>query len=247
MKTRLSGFVTIKDDWAVQSFGFGKYLPLGKPEIIVENLSRWGADEIFLNCIDRSKNFEGPNLNILKKIYKRNINTPLIYSGGIRNLSDAKRVINEGSDRIAINNTAFFQSPNYFKPISEFLGSQALILACSFTRIKSNFFWYNYISKKIKYINLLEEYFKNDIFSELLLIDVLNEGYNSFDYKVLEKLNRTLPKILFGGVNPKKIQNKIKKFNIRSLSFGNRLNYEEIKIQKLKKKYNHIFRKNEYN
>ena len=70
MKTRLSGFVTIKDDWAVQSFGFKNYLPIGKPEIVVENLSRWGVDEIFVNCIDSSKKSNGPNVNILKKIYK---------------------------------------------------------------------------------------------------------------------------------------------------------------------------------
>ena len=36
MKTRISGFVTIKNDWAVQSFGFKKYLPIGKPEIVVK-------------------------------------------------------------------------------------------------------------------------------------------------------------------------------------------------------------------
>ena len=71
MKTRISGFVTIRDDWAVQSFGFNKYLPLGKAEIVIENLSRWGADEIYVNCIDRSKIFDGPNLDVLKKIYYR--------------------------------------------------------------------------------------------------------------------------------------------------------------------------------
>ena len=32
-----------------------KYLPLGKPEIIIKNLDRWGVDEILINVIDRSK------------------------------------------------------------------------------------------------------------------------------------------------------------------------------------------------
>ena len=136
MKIRLSGFVTIKDDWVVQSFGFKNYLPIGKPEIVVENLSRWGADEIFVNCIDSSKKFTGPNVDILKRIYKRNINTPIVYSGGIRNLIDAKKIINEGADRIVINNTAFFKDPDYFHSISSFLGSQALILGCSFIKKK---------------------------------------------------------------------------------------------------------------
>ena len=245
MKTRLSGFVTIKDDWAVQSFGFKNYLPIGKPEIVVENLSRWGADEIVVNCIDSSIKNNGPNIDILKKIYKRNINTPIIYSGGIRNLIDAKKIINEGADRIAINNSAFSKEPSYFQSISGFLGSQALILGCSFIKKNNDFFWYDYNKKKIKNINNVHNFFNKDLFSELLLIDVKNEGYNSFDYEVLKKLNKKIPKILFGGVNPSKTLLKIKKFNIKSLSFGNRLNYEEIKIQKLKKKYVRIFRKND--
>ena len=50
---RLAGVITVKDGWAVQSFGFRSYLPLGRPEVLAENLDRWGADEIILQCIDR--------------------------------------------------------------------------------------------------------------------------------------------------------------------------------------------------
>ena len=55
MKKRLIGVITIKDDLAVQSFGFKNYLPLGKPEILVKNLDIWGADEILINDISRTK------------------------------------------------------------------------------------------------------------------------------------------------------------------------------------------------
>ena len=54
VKKRLVGVITVKDGWAVQSFGYERYLPLGRPEVIAENLDRWGADEILLQCIDRS-------------------------------------------------------------------------------------------------------------------------------------------------------------------------------------------------
>ena len=33
----------------MQSFGYRRYLPLGRPEVLVENLDRWGADEIVLD------------------------------------------------------------------------------------------------------------------------------------------------------------------------------------------------------
>ncbi len=54
LKKRLIGVVTVREGWAVQSFCYNRYLPLGRPEAIVENLDRWGADEILIHCIDRS-------------------------------------------------------------------------------------------------------------------------------------------------------------------------------------------------
>ena len=31
---RIIGVIIIKDEWAVQSFGFNKYYPIGSPEIL---------------------------------------------------------------------------------------------------------------------------------------------------------------------------------------------------------------------
>ena len=41
-KKRLATSVVIRDNLVVQSFGFERYLTIGKPEIVVENLSWWG-------------------------------------------------------------------------------------------------------------------------------------------------------------------------------------------------------------
>ena len=35
-KKRIIGTIIVKSDYAVQSFGFKKYLPLGKPEILAK-------------------------------------------------------------------------------------------------------------------------------------------------------------------------------------------------------------------
>ena len=40
IRKRLVGVITVKDSLAVQSFGYKNYLPLGNPEILVENLDR---------------------------------------------------------------------------------------------------------------------------------------------------------------------------------------------------------------
>ena len=63
IKKRLIGAVIVKNGWAVQSFGYNKYLPLGRPSILIKNLNRWGADEILVNVIDRSHKNLGPDLD----------------------------------------------------------------------------------------------------------------------------------------------------------------------------------------
>jgi cyclase len=52
---RLVGVITVKDGWAVQSIGYRRHLPMGRPEVVAENLDRWGVDEILLQCIDRDR------------------------------------------------------------------------------------------------------------------------------------------------------------------------------------------------
>jgi len=137
IKKRLIGAVVVKDEIAVQSFSYDKYLPLGKPEVIIKNLDRWGVDEILINVIDRSKNNQNPDFDLLKKIQKMNITTPLIYGGGISNLKNANQVINLGADRILIE-TAVLTKYKDIQDISLFLGSQALVLSLPVILKKNN-------------------------------------------------------------------------------------------------------------
>ena len=97
---RIIGTVIVKDEWAVQSFGYESYLPIGKPEIVIENLNWWGADEIIVIDIDRSQKKLKPNYKLIEKIVRKNLSTPLIYSGGIKSAEDAAQVIGMGVERI---------------------------------------------------------------------------------------------------------------------------------------------------
>ncbi|MFN8967222.1 MAG: HisA/HisF-related TIM barrel protein, partial [Pseudanabaena sp.] len=103
LKKRLIGVVTIKDGWAVQSFGYQRYLPLGKPECLIKNLDRWGADEILVQVIDRSRQKIAPDFSLLERIGKLGLSTPLIYGGGIRNVDDGVKAIHYGADRLVVD------------------------------------------------------------------------------------------------------------------------------------------------
>ena len=56
MLKRLIGVLPIIDEHVVQSISYKKYLPIGKPEVITENLDKWQLDEILVVCLDSSYN-----------------------------------------------------------------------------------------------------------------------------------------------------------------------------------------------
>src|SRR5690554_2349668 len=103
LRKRLIGVVTVRNGWAVQSFGYRRYLPLGRPECLVENLDRWGADEILVQVIDRSAGERGPDFDLLARLGRLGLETPLIYGGGVASADHAVRAIQSGADRVTVD------------------------------------------------------------------------------------------------------------------------------------------------
>ena len=246
LKKRLISVINIFDKIAVQSKSFNKYLPIGSPEILVENLSRWGSDEILLQFFDRSKKKLGPNIELLKRITNFKSGTPLIYSGGIRHSLDALEIVKNGADRIMVSYSFFnkLDYENLFK-ISDKIGKQSLILSLPLKIINNNFYIYNYIDqttidlKKVNFLRL------ENFISEILITDVYHEGNNDdFDVKFLKLANITkIPLIFFGGIFSK---NKIKKIlsnkNVSAVGVGNPLNFKEHAYQSIVSQNKKFFR-----
>ncbi len=243
MMKRLIGVITVKDNIAVQSFGYQKYLPLGKPEILVKNLDRWGVDEILVNVIDRSEKNLGPDFNILNKIKKFKITTPLIYGGGINSFEEANNVIKNGADRILVENL-FYDKSNDIKKISNKIGSQSIIMSLPLTVYNNELFQFDYkIKKKIQ----LKKSFLNcfNFVSEILIIDYENEGLeNKFNEKIIEKFPVSEKSVIvFGGVHgDEKIRRLLNKNNIGAIAIGNSLNYKEHCVKKIKLKFKNFSR-----
>ena len=238
VKKRLIGVVTIRNGLAVQSFSFNSYLPLGNPLCLIQNLDRWGVDEILIQVIDRSLNQLGPDFDLLNKLGRIRISTPLIYCGGIRNVNDAINVIKHGSDRIVLDHL-LRNSNSELISISEALGSQALIASLPIVKDGNKLLLYNYESKIRQELeeDVLETISNKDIISEVLLINKETEGLpNSFDIDLISLFpDIDTPLIAFGGISEvKQIQDLFSKKQVSAVGIGNFLNYREHSVQLLK-------------
>lgn len=237
IRKRITGAVVVKNDRVVQSFSYNKFLPVGTVDAVVQNLDRWGVDDIIILNIDRTSANLGPNLEIINTVSSIPISTPLTYGGGISTVRDAMDVISAGAERVILDGL-FLTNPKIIKKISATIGSQAIILSIPFKVIDGHFFHFNYLTKKSMELDfaIIKKY--EHLVSELLLIDVDSQGSSgSFNRKIIEvfsELNTGL--ICYGGVGLSCQGSQLLDDNsINAIAYGNILNYGELFFQKVKR------------
>lgn len=230
MLKRLIAVVLVKQGLAVQSFGYQKYLPLGKPEIIVKNLDRWMVDEIAVISIDNSHHKGEPDYKTLEKIMSQKITTPLIFGGGIRSSIHAKTLIQLGADRIIIESLFHDRRKDILEEISESIGNQALIRSCPLIIHNKDIKMFVPRTNTITNFDHDFENSINDLYSEILIIDKNSEGYSDkFDQKLLELPSPKKQKIAFGGIASESTFSKIiNRKDVAAVAIGNFLNYREL-------------------
>ncbi len=238
LRKRLIGVITVKDGWAVQSFGYRRHLPLGRPECLAENLDRWGVDEILVLCIDRSCSQLGPDLSLVNRLGRLGLSTPLTYGGGIHSAKEAVAVIQAGAERICID-AALHDTPQPVREMSAHLGAQALVAALPLSCTSRHLEWFDYRHRTFTpldkaSLSLLTE----GVVSEAMLIDWRHEGHpRAFDMDLVRHFPLDgVPLIAFGGLSdPAQLRQVLGVPRIAAVAVGNSLNYSEHAVQTLKR------------
>jgi imidazole glycerol-phosphate synthase subunit HisF len=237
LNRRIIGVVTVRDGWAVQSFGYGRWLPMGKPECVVENLDRWGADEILILSIDRSRRGLGPDFPTLERLARLNLATPLIYGGGIRSADDGVSVVQLGADRVCVDALLRDDLPAVLE-LSRRLGAQAIVAALPLSAKEGSLLWRDYRRQADTPLDpAVLAALHDGAISEALLIDWQHEGSPAaFDPELVRLFPaRERQLIAFGGLSePGQLAQVLAHPNVTAVGVGNFLSYREHAIQALK-------------
>ncbi len=240
IQKRLVGVITVKQGWAVQSFGFQRHLPLGRPEVVAQNLDRWGVDEILLQCIDRSRQGLGPDLALLDRLSRQGLSTPLVYQGGIRNVHDGVAAVQAGAERIAVD-SLLRDDPGQAGALAEALGAQAVVAALPLAWQDGTLQWLDHRHRRATPLTpALLEVLRSGAISEALLIDWRNEGLpagsSGFDDALLDHWPLPgLPLIAFGGLGqPQRLRAVLERPAVVAAGVGNVLAWREHAVQTLK-------------
>lgn len=127
LKPRIIGTVVVKDGWAVQSIGFERFLPIGRPEVSVEALDRYGVDEIALIDISATRDGRGTDAQIIERCAPC-CHVPIAAGGGVTTIAQMHTLVRNGADKIIIN-TAALDTPSLITEGAHQFGSQCMLVS----------------------------------------------------------------------------------------------------------------------
>src|SRR5579872_1474292 len=111
----------------VKGVNFVNLRDAGDPVELADRYNRDGADELVFLDITASSDDRNIMADVVART-ARQVFIPLAVGGGIRSISDARRILMSGADKVSIN-TAAVRRPELLTELSNEFGAQAVVLA----------------------------------------------------------------------------------------------------------------------
>jgi cyclase len=124
--------VLVKEGIVVQSVGFQRYLPVGRPAVSLEFLTGWGADEIVLLDITATRERRMVSTALIAEAVRRCF-VPLMVGGGLRSVDNIREAVRNGADKVSIN-TAAVARPELITEASRVFGRQCIVVSIDVRR-----------------------------------------------------------------------------------------------------------------
>jgi cyclase len=202
LKKRIIANVVVRNGIVVQSIGFKKYLPVGKPHIALEFFNQWGIDEIILTDISATASGRHPDYEMVRKASAKSY-VPLTVGGGISHIDHIRELMHCGADKIALNQSAI-KNPAFITQAAHVFGNQCVVVSIDVVRTDKGYRVYDYIHQKPT--SLTPEAFALEAekagAGELLINSVDRDGsYQGFDCNLINIVCNavTIPVIACGG------------------------------------------------
>jgi imidazole glycerol-phosphate synthase subunit HisF len=186
----------------VKGVNFVALKDAGDPIALAKAYAEQGADELVF--LDISASIEQRDLLVdLVKAIAAQIDIPFTVGGGIKSVTDAKRLIQAGADKVSINSAAVLR-PTLIQELAQEFGSQAVVVAIDSNNIHNEDWVCISGGRTITEMKSLDWAIEAQALGagEILLTSMEKDGTKSgFDVRITEALSAALniPLIASGG------------------------------------------------
>ena len=185
-----------KDNDSFKGINYQNHIYLGDILNQIRILNDYEVDELVILNIKNKFN-KKENLKLIKKLSFES-DFAISIGGGVDNFDYAKKILNNGADKIILNST-IFNNYKLVEKISTVYGSQAVSIKLDVIKDGRNFFIFNK-NKKIFLSDLIDS-LNNLNFSELIISDVSRDGTGKgLNTELIEYVTKKSKKLnLFSG------------------------------------------------
>jgi imidazole glycerol-phosphate synthase subunit HisF len=231
LKKRIVANLVVRNGIVVQSIGFKRYLPIGKPAIAIEFLNQWGIDEIILTDISASQEGRGPDFKLIREATKKCF-VPLTIGGGISNTQQIKELMQCGADKIALNRSVLIK-PKLISEAAHIFGNQCVVVSIDGIQTPNGYRVYDYINHVVtEYDPGSLAHFAEELGSgEIFIHSVDRDGsYTGYDHALINEVCScvSIPVIASGGAkNAAHMQALLNETNASAASAANFFHFFE--------------------
>jgi imidazole glycerol-phosphate synthase subunit HisF len=136
---RIIPCLDVKNGRVVKGVNFVNLRDAGDPVELAERYNEQGADEVVFLDITASSDYRDTMVDVVARTARR-VFIPLTVGGGIRSVTDARRIILAGAEKVSVN-TAAIRRPELLTEISLEFGAQAVVLAIDAKRREAGDGW----------------------------------------------------------------------------------------------------------
>lgn len=156
----------------------------------------WSIDEVVLLDITRPGDGDRENFYSVVKHFAKNCFVPLTVGGGVRNITEVKKLLDIGADKVAINSQAAM-TPDFIARTATLFGSQCVVVSID-VRMDHNgrYTVFTHFGEKpldtgpVEWAKQVCDYGAGEILLQSIDLDGTLEGYdNRLNKSVAESIN----------------------------------------------------------
>ena len=204
LQPRLIPVLLVRDKGLVKTVKFkdGKYV--GDPINAVKIFNEMEADELTVLDIDATTKGKEPDFKMIENLANE-CRMPFCYGGGVKDTTQAQRILSLGVEKVAISSAAF-NTPEFIKKLASQVGSQSVVVVLDIKKklLGNRFECYTHNGTKnsktcpIKFAQEMEKMGAGEIVINSINDDGMMTGYN-LDMVRLIRSNINLPVTMLGG------------------------------------------------